>query len=470
MLKVIIDKEIRDIISSTKFAVTFGVCALLLISAFYAGAVRYQVYQKQYEASVAENLRRLEGQTDWLSIQGTRIFLPPQPLSTLVSGISNDIGRKGQVTGGSEVSISGSRFNEDPVFAVFRFIDIEFVFSILLSLFAILLGYNSVSGEKEQGTLRLTFANPVPRHTYILGKLIGSWISLAVSVALASAIGCLLLPLMSIPMSGTDWAKLALIILTGLLYIGVFLSLSQFVSTLTHRSANSFLILLVFWIGSVMIIPRVSVLLAGRAVDVPSVDYIASQRTNYSIQLRDEFIDALSSFEMPQGVPMEESMSKFHSHMDSISEIRLSKMKALTERLNEDRFNRQQVQENLAFNLARISPTTSLTLATTALAGTSLGLKNEFRSQAMGYQDGYGRFIEEKTGMNPRGMLHIRRIEEGGEEPDLIDPSELPVFDFTPATPTAAFASAAVDFGLLVIFNLIFFAATIVAFLRYDVR
>lgn len=473
MLKIIIEKEIRDIFGSPKFVLTFGVCAVLLIAAFYVGGVRYQVYQKQYEASKAENLRKLDGQTDWMNIEGTRVFLPPQPLSTLVSGVSNDIGRTGAIKGAAEVEISDSRFNEDPIFAIFRFLDVEFVFTLLLSLFAILMGYDAISGEKEQGTLRLTFANPVPRHTYILGKLIGSMATLTFSVLLTCAIGSLLLPVLGVPMNGTDWLKLALVIGAGLLYLGVFLSLSLLVSSLTHRSSNSFLLLLVVWIATVMIIPRASVLLAGRAVEVPSVDSISAQKSAYSLQLREEFIDNLTGYQMPSGGNMAEGMAAFQSFMDSISGIRQGKMKDLNDRLYEDRFNRQKVQEGVAFNLARLSPTTSLTLAMTELTGTSLTLKNEFKSQAYDYQDTYMNFIEEKTGFNPRGGLHMRMVEEtDGEQtqPEYIDPTEMPQFQYRETSLAESFASAVVDLGLLAVYNLLFFVSTFVAFIRYDVR
>ena len=470
MLKTIIEKEIRDIFGSPKFVLTFGVCAILLIAAFYVGGVRYQVYQKQYEASKAENLRKLEGQTDWLNVHSTRVFLPPQPLSTLVSGVSNDIGRTGDIEGASDIEISDSRFNEDPIFAIFRFLDVEFVFTLLLSLFAILMGYDAISGEKEQGTLRLTFANAVPRHTYILGKLIGSMATLTFSVLLTSAIGCLLLPILDVPMTGTDWFKLAMVIGSGLLYLSVFLSLSLFVSSLTHRSSNSFLLLLVVWIGAVLIIPRASVLLAGRAVEVPSVDSISAQKSAYSHQLREEFIDNLGSYQMPQGGNMEEGMAAFHSFMDSISGIREDKMKELNDRLYEDRSNRQEIQEGVAFNLARVSPATSLTLATTELAGTSLTLKNDFKSQAYEYQDTYMNFIEEKTGVNPRGGMIMRIMDDDAGQPDYIDPTEMPQFEYRTASLGESLSSAVVDLGLLALFNLLFFVSTITAFIRYDVR
>ncbi|MEE8583230.1 MAG: ABC transporter permease subunit [Acidobacteriota bacterium] len=65
---------------------------------------------------------------------------------------------------------------------------------IVLSLFAILFAYNAVSGEKEQGTLRLSFSNAVPRDSYILGKAAGSFLALAIPLLILILLGCLLLP------------------------------------------------------------------------------------------------------------------------------------------------------------------------------------------------------------------------------------------------------------------------------------
>ena len=88
MLKHVVYKELRDIIGTTKFAVTFGVGALLIVLAFLAGARNYQASMARYEAARAETLRKLEGITDWLSVRDHRIFLPPQPLVMVFSGLA----------------------------------------------------------------------------------------------------------------------------------------------------------------------------------------------------------------------------------------------------------------------------------------------------------------------------------------------------------------------------------------------
>jgi len=472
MLKTIVEKEIRDLIGSTKFAITFGACAFLIIASFYAGAARYQLYRSQYEASSAQELRQIGTNTDWNAVGEVKAFLPPQPLATLVSGVSNDIGRTSTVRGRGEPIVQDSRYSEDPIYAVFQFLALEFLFKVILSLFAILLGYDAISGEKEQGTLRLSFANAVPRHTYILGKMLGGAGVLGVSLLIALAAGSVLLPLMGVPMVGGDWARFGLVVLTGFLYFGVFLTLSVSVSALTQRSSSSFLVMLVVWIAAVLIIPRVSVLMAGRAVEVPSVDEVASQKARFATQLRDEYIDGLSQGSFSMADPGGDPVKRLNEYMDSLTNVREAKMDEFSGRLNEDRRNRQEQQSRLAFSLARVSPTASLTTAISHLAGTSLALNEYFYGESQAYSSTFGEFKRQKTGFNSGASLRVIAIRDGEdrEEPEPIDASEIPQFEFRPQGISEALGESAVDIGLLAFFNLLFFAGAFVAFSRYDLR
>ncbi len=471
MLKLIIEKELREIIGSMKFAVTFGVAAVLILLAFYVGAKNYQMSRTQYEAAKKENLRQMEGQTDWMMVRNHRIFLPPQPLAVLVTGISNDIGRIIEVQGRGELTAHESRFNEDPIFAVFRFLDLDFIFQIVLSLFAILFAYDAITGEKERGTLRLSFANHVPRSTFILGKIFGSFLALAVPLLIPVLLGGALLPLGGAPMSGDEWTKLALVMLAGLLYFGVFLTLSVFISTLTQRSAHSFLLLLVAWVFAVLIVPRVSVLVAGRAIDVPSVDQIAAQKNRLRSLLWAEDHKRMAEFKPSPSENPQDMMKEFNAFMQKNAEERDNKMRELSTRLNEERRNRQLVQERFAFGLARLSPSAAFSLAATTLASTGIHLKEHFTNEANAYQQSYASFIKEKTGMNLGGGFIMMRVTDGEEqEKKPIDPHELPEFVYHEQPWQQVVGAAVFDLGVLALFNLLFFAGAFVAFQKYDLR
>jgi hypothetical protein len=468
MRNIVLWKQIREIVGSTAFAVTFGVCSLLILLAFYTGAAGYAVDVERHEAAKRENLKQLEGVTDWLSVRNHRIFLPPQPLASLVAGVANDIGRTTPVRGQGDAEQVDSRYGDEPIFAVFRFLDLEFIFRIVLSLFAILFAYDAVSGEKERGTLALSFANPVRRHEYIIGKLLGSFVALAVPLLIPILLGVLLLPLLGVPLGADEWARLALIVLTGLLYLAVFLTLSVAVSTMTARSSHSFLILLVVWVMSVAVIPGTAVLVAGRAVDVLSVDEIGARKAEYNRQLFAEERKRMAGFS--SSADPRTAMSQFQKFMGEIAEERKKEMAEFSARLDEERANRQAVQEGVALGLARVSPSATFSLAAGSLAGTSLALKDHYRQAARAYQETYAKFVMGKTGVNLGGGMVFRMIEEDGQQPKPVDAADLPPFIYEPRRLRDVLPAALADMGLLALTAMALFAASVAAFNRYDLR
>lgn len=478
MFGLIVRKELREIVGTTRFAATFGVVSLLILLAFFLGGRQYLASRSQYEAAIAENLRQLEGQTDWLQVRPS-IYLPPRPLACLVTGISNDVGRNVEVMGMGTLRATASRYNEDPILAIHRFLDLEFIFAIVLSLFAILFAFDLISGEKERGTLRLALANAVPRDTFLLGKLTGAFLGLTGPLVIPFAMGALVLLVMGIPMSGPDWFRLAMVIAAGMLYVGAFLGLSVLVSALTHRSATSFLVLLVCWILAVMVAPRTAVVLAARSVEVPSVDGILSQRGRLQAQLWEEdravidrfFREHLASDPSDAGDRGVGVVARFNELFQDLSEARTEKTEALAARLDEDRLNRQLLQERLAFGLARISPAAAFSIAALDLAGTALELPRHYLDQARAYQEVYERFQKEKTGGRSSGTVTMIMSVAGQDDEEVaIDPYELPAFDYQDPPPGRILRGAVFDLGLLVLFNLLFIAGGFVAFLRYDVR
>lgn len=470
MLLTIIEKELKDIISSSKFVITFVVSSLLIIFSFTIGARNYQVGTERYEASKQENVRKLEGITDWMMVRNYRVFLPPHPITSIVMGVSNDIGTTADIRGRGEITAVDNRYGDDPVFAVFRFLDLDFIFQIVLSLFAILFGYDAVNGEKERGTLRLTFANSVPRATFIGGKMLGSVLGLGVPLLIPMLIGGIVLVAMGIPMTGEDWVRLGLINASGLTYFICFLSLSIFVSAVTERSSTSFLLLLAFWVLGVMVWPRAAVLLAGRAVDVPAVDDLNVKKAKFNRQLWEEDRKKMADFRPPSETPPDQMMQLFQKFMSDIGNERQKKMDEFAARLNEERANRQREQERLSLTLARFSPSATVSLLNMSIAGTGVSLKEAFRKSTATYQLEYGEFMKQKTGMNPGGGFVFRVTTDDEGEEQAIDPHEIPPFRFEMPSVAEAAGSIAVDFGILIAYTLLFFGGTFVAFLRYDVR
>ncbi|MFV1884553.1 MAG: ABC transporter permease subunit [Balneola sp.] len=470
MFKLIFIKELKEIIQSSRFTISFAVCSVLIILSFFMGAQNFLASQAQYEAAIQENRNQIAANTEWMMVDHT-ITLPPQPLTALVNGISNDIGRNIDMSGRGELQANNTRFNDEPIFAIFRFMDLEFIFGIVLSLFAIIFAYDAINGEKVSGTLKLCFANSISRAAFIGGKLAGSFVGLSIALLIPLMIGCALLPILGIQLSSDEWIRLGLIIVSGLAYFGLFLALAIGVSAITSRPSNSFLIGLVVWIFAVLIVPRASVLISGRLVEVPNVDDITAQKSRYRIQLFNEDRTKMANFKVPEGTEPSEVMGMFSSFMSELGSARQEKVDVFTERINEEYENKRRRQEEVALGLSRISPTSVFTLASTELAGTSLGLQNRFMDSANEYQNVYGNFMTEKTGQNQGGGFRMIMItSDDQEEPEYLDPNEMPQFEYAKTSLEEAAGNSMLDMGLLLLFNIIFFGGAFAAFLKYDLR
>ncbi len=470
MLRLLIEKELRDSLHSARWVAAFAVCAVLVVLAFGLGAREHLTSVARHEAAVAANLRQLEGLTDWLNIRNHRIFLPPQPLEALVGGVAHDIGRTAVVRGRGAPEPAGSRYGEEPLLATFRFLDLEFLFQVVLSLFVVVFAHDAISGEKERGTLRLALAGPVPRVAFVAGKICGALVSLVLPVLVPVLAGCLLLPTLGVHLTADEWARLALIVGAGLAYLAVFATAAVLVSATTRRSGTSFLVLLVLWIVSVLIVPRSAVLLAGRAVAVrPSVE-VNAELGRLRAQLASETEQALASFRPGRPEDPQASIAELQQLMTRLGEERQRTLDDLAGRLEEERAAQQQARQRLALGLARLSPASSFTLATTSLAGTSLDLPRRFREQAVAYQAEYARFIFSKTGMNPGGTMMMRRMSLGGAAPPAINPAELPAFHFRSPRLAELLPAALANLAVLALTAVLLAAGAGVAFARYDAR
>ena len=127
---------------------------------------------------------------------------------------------------------------------MFLTIDVVFIFKIILSALAILFAFNTISGEREDGTLKLVLSNAIPRDIIVLGKYLGGMLSLF-PIVLISLIVALVIALSSrvTAFDGNDISHIVLIFAVSLLYVSTWYLLGLLLSIWTKTSAtdlNSF--------------------------------------------------------------------------------------------------------------------------------------------------------------------------------------------------------------------------------------
>jgi len=117
---------------------------------------------------------------------------------------------------------------------------------ILIPIIAIMLGYATISGECESGSLYVILAYPIRRREVLLGKFFGLGSVIVFSTIVGFGAGGVLIAILA---GTSEWISylifIALTILLGLLY----LSVSMFFSTLTSKRSTSLGlgVLIFFW-------------------------------------------------------------------------------------------------------------------------------------------------------------------------------------------------------------------------------
>lgn len=488
MLKLLIEKELRAILFSPKFAATFAVCAILLLLSVFIGINEYNTAMKQYETARSLADQELREQTSYMSL-GTRVFRQPDPMQIFVAGVHNDIGRLSGISSSSEVKLTNSIYSDDPIYAVFRFIDFAFIFQIVLSLFAILFTYDAINGERETGTLQLTFANAIPRAHYILAKFAGTWLGLLLPLLVPILLALLLVLLYGVPLQGEHWGKIAALLGVSLLYFTFFIVFGILVSALTRRSSTSFLFALVTWVVFVLIVPRAGVMLAGQLVPVPSVAEIEGKRNAFEKARWQQHMDEMAERwrQRNSGIAnmtpqQREAFRDEHSwewmkEDEKARKLIEEEIGDYSRRLNEELRNRKAVQERLGFLLSRFSPASAYQLAASSLAGTNIDLKDMYEAAMQDYRKAFRDFRERKM-QESGGSSGVRIMisSDGGfqmsgdRSKGTLDLAGMPQFAPPQHTLAAGLVPSLADFGLLAIYSLLAFAGAFRAFLRYDVR
>jgi len=141
--------------------------------------------------------------------------------------------------------------------------------SYFAPIMGIALGVDTISGEKEKGTLKLTLVQPVFRDTLINGKFLAAFLAISLATIIASLvnIGGSVLALGITP-TGDDIARLMLFMLFSILFAMTFYGIAAFLSTVSKRTTQSVIISVMLWVIFTFIITIIASLIASSMVPI----------------------------------------------------------------------------------------------------------------------------------------------------------------------------------------------------------
>ena len=474
MISQIICKEVLENILSLRFILLL----ILIISTFaISGFVFVNKYEQQsqdYWNATNKSMENFGNQANKLyklALHKQEVYRKPKTLALCVEGFEKSIPNYFMFNAFSRdyPQIKG-RTNA----LLFSFCDLDWVFiiSLFLSFAALIFAYNSICGEKEIGTLRLMLAGSMPRHKVLLGKYIAIMITLGVPILLGILINLIIVTaLRGIMINSTQWLKVSFIVILSFIYLSIFVLLGMFISSRTSRSVSSMVILLFIWVGLVILIPSFGRIVSKTFQKVPTH---AEMQRKASDMIQQWFDDALSG---KYGHNAGSSGPNLESgNYNPPARARL--YDAITEGKNkivDEHVNKAIAQVAIGRQFTRISPTEIYKQACETIAGTSIKRFSKLRHQIGNYQADLKEFVRSKDAEDPES-LHLIYEEEStanwwktmSHKP--VDFDTVPKFQERDLALGQSLKLAIWNIGLLVLFNLVFFTASFVSFLRYDVR
>jgi len=448
MIRYIVAREFLDSLESLRFIISTVLCIFLIVFTVYVSTGDYVDRLRDHNAAVAAH------EEERMRTYQPKIYRKPQPLGIFSEGVDKHVGNMVEIRiweSPFRAKGYGWQSRETEYMASFASIDVAFTIKFVLSLLAIFLTYDAVSGERESGLLKLVLSNSISRGAFLIGKLLGRLSCLLIPLTMGVIISLLfLLTNPSIQLEGADWIRIGIFFGVALSYVSVFLCAGLAVSAVARSSASSLIILLTVWILTIAIHPVLSVIAARNLhpIDSPRTMERKVRSIEEEYQKRLNEIWAIISQLRKEGKDQIEYVIQYNT-------INMEKGQVV-DKTKQDFLNQFTAQASFAENLSRLSPAGCFSNAAEAIVSTDIGAYDKFieRTRQFWHQHVTQRKKWEKL------------LRENMEEARKIEFPEEPVVEYPLAE---SIQRAAPDIALLILFTGLCFIASYALFARCEV-
>jgi len=443
-------KEFLQSITTLRFLTLVLICCLLLPASISVLSNNYLNEMEDYQGR-RSSTERAQNDPEAYSLTVNRPF--PQ-LSALFNGVSlkavNSIELRTAGRWNRPISAATPSITAD----LFPAVDLTFIAGVVLSLMALMISFDAVSGEKVKGTLKLLLSNSVSRASIVLGK----WLGLTLVILFPLSVGLIISLLLffgitGVALSGGNWIALGLQFGAIFLFVGLFTAIGITISAFTSTPTRSIFVCLIAWGLLAFIIPQVSLAAADAAAPLPVVQQVERTLRNYFTEFTreiHEFSKAQYTRGRAEGWEFERVWAAYRDRLFNGQMANLRRSNGLEREF----WLGVENNERLGRVISMASPVACLSQALITLADTGMESQREFLKRAYDYGE---RFY---------GELWLRRGERSSEE--II--KSFPRFEFRETALPDRLASAAAPMAVLPVLAVVLLFGAVARFNNYDVR
>jgi ABC-type transport system involved in multi-copper enzyme maturation permease subunit len=477
MLSAIISREFLSNILNLRFIVGLVLCVIINLTCVI-------ILTHDYQQEMADYNLRVNLQDEFLSKYAHRNRMggmitsqkPPERFRPLIIGIPREANL-------------GS-FDDNPLPVLFPPLDFLFIVTIIMSLLAMLFSYDAITGERQRGTLRLIISNSIPRAKILLAKFIGGTASLLIPFILSLLAGALYISINpAIQWDGSAWAEFSLLIAASVTFISLFYLLGLMVSTFSRYSSTSILTCLFLWVLLILVIPNMCPFISAQLYRIPSINKIERQLDHlldterdelgrrFSAEVRKKFekqygelfsefesMDRKSVQQRASANPEFKAMVEAYREQDNQAWTKANRIQGeKAEKIRRDRDTKVAAQNKISKNLTCISPCANFIYVATDLTGTGLRSIDYFNWLDGEYGKMFWPYLQRK-------VQDAMEKDPTFETNSFLDISDRPRFVFKEEPLRDKLNAVLPYWGILVLFNVVFFVSAFAGFMRYDVR
>jgi len=452
MLWLIVKKEIlsnfvnfRILTAFILFVGLITTSTLLSVTDYSARMEDYTTRTREHKGAFRDALaQEYVGSRAWGVLSyGLYYDLKPAELSTLCRGLEEKLPssfRARNFAGGTrlfrETGKPSRSLYENPLLILYPTPDFVYIISIIASLAALFFAFDSLCGERLEGTLKLMLANPVPRYKVILAKWLGGYTSLTAPyfIACLGVIGVLMVSKTIGPSKETLY-RIAGLVAVGGIYLGLFFSLGLLISSRVRAPSASLLWCLFVWLLLSIFIPCLAPVVTKVVMPLPKEPRIKFFRKDWYRSLRR--MDDPRLAEMPEFTPEEQiDLQRIES---------FKKMRAF--------------QAQFSMLLFRLSPSATFAYIASELAGTGPTCYEKVRSADEDFGNEYYRFT---VTLRAKGRSDLLTEEDVAKD-------AWPEFRLSKISLGDTISAVLPEVLILVISNIAVFLGGFLSFLKMDV-
>jgi ABC-type transport system involved in multi-copper enzyme maturation permease subunit len=439
MIRSFIKKEIYQNIATSSFWLLCGIIFSLNLLGMFMQIVSYNSSKKAFQEYYFEH-QKFSSLTDKEDVQFDMAIMPPAHLGMMFTGPEQFVGFRA--------------IDQNSIKCLFRNIDFGALTGILFSLLAIILSFQAISGEREDGLLKLIDSYPVKRAKIIIGKWLGIVIIIGILYTLCYIINILLIVCYSnTQLSIADVTALFLVYLIGFFYISGMVLLGIYISIRIRHSHLSLLTALLVWAFVILVLPSVPDYAGRLFVKVPSDLQILSNEINRNSDM-ESAAEKIKEKYRKRGIAEDKIEQQASAEIEKSNNLLMEQDHKTKEHFDFKIIQRLAVSTGTSF----FSPYACYTLAVNEFAATGISVNillnkqsERFRESIRKYHENIEKHVKEDTHFKP-------------------DNNNIPKFEMKYTPIKIRLVAAAIPFVLLLVFNIIFFVFSFKAFLKYDVR